>query len=402
MSEIVIDNLDDKTGWTVDKTASPSGIMAVGEYETTYSGPAEQLIAGGLSKSLWIKVSGDEDNYAEKTISVDLTGYTEIVFHVKSIYRGTYDLDDYDNFLYKIDLGFAEYYLPAYKEFIPARIKIPAGQTASKIKITCLHGLRDTLIISYMIAAYPEMPLDFMTAIKTMIEAELDQNYYLGTVTGAVDDETITITGDGYYVDRLSKIYIDGTNDENHNVKDRKANGDLILGELFDGPKLKYAHTDADLYLKLPVLFGREWTEVISPAIIIWDYDEYPMPRTNGEAVDVDTYKVADSTVEVEQEGFNQILGMQIDCEAVSKYIIEILKKAVRKAIYKKNLWVNGRQYDIDIVGPPIRVEATDLNTIPKVSYQIAIEFEESVWQSQNQSFLPTIGTTTISVGIQS
>jgi hypothetical protein len=400
LSEIVIDNLNDKSGWSVDKTAKPNGIIEVGEYATTDKGPREFLIAGGLEKSLWIKVEGDNGNYAEKTISVDLTGYTEIVLHTISYYKGHSVYDAASDFLYKIDLGFKEYYLSTNKEFSPVRFKIPTGQTASKIKITCLHNEKDVLTISYMVASNPQIPLDFMSALKTAIEAELNQDYSLGTVTGTAGDSSIAITGTGLYVDRLSKVKIGGSNPEEHKVKDRlPSNGNLVFGELFDGKILKYNHTADPLTLRLPVFFGREQTEIISPAIIIWNYDENQLSKTNGEGFDVDTYDVSGGTIEVEQEGFNQILGMQIDCEAVSDYIIDILKKAARKAIYKKNLWVNGRKYDIDIVGPPIRVEATDLNTIPKVSYQIGIEFEESVWASQTQNF-PLESATTVTVGV--
>jgi hypothetical protein len=88
MSQLVIDNLDDDTNWSVDKTDSPSGIIEIGEYTTSDAGSREMLIAGGLDKSLWIKVNGDEGNFATKTISQDLTGYTEIVLHTVSIYKG--------------------------------------------------------------------------------------------------------------------------------------------------------------------------------------------------------------------------------------------------------------------------------------------------------------------------
>jgi hypothetical protein len=251
-----------------------------------------------------------------------------------------------------------------------------------------------------MVASNPDIPADFMTGVKTMIEAELDQDYSLGTVTGTAGDTSIAITGTGLYVDRLSKIKIGGSNVENHNVKDRLANGNLVLGKLFDGPALTNNHSTDALTLRLPVLFGREQSEVISPAIIMWNYDELPFPKTNGQARDVDSYDVSGGTVAVEQEGFNQILGIQIDCEAVSQYIIEILKTAVRKALTQKNLWVNGRKFDFDIVGAPVRVEATDLNIIPKVSYQIGIEYEESIWPSQTQNFPLSAGTDTVTVDI--
>ena len=103
MAEIVLDNLNNKTGWTVNKTAHPGGIIEVGEYETTEQGPKESLIAGGLEKSIWIKVEGDNGNYAQKTISVNLTGYTEIVLHSMGFYLGQSVYDVVSDFLYKID-----------------------------------------------------------------------------------------------------------------------------------------------------------------------------------------------------------------------------------------------------------------------------------------------------------
>jgi hypothetical protein len=402
MPQLVIDNLDDKTGWSVNKTANPNGIIEVGEYETSDPGATENLIAGNLEKSLWVRVEGDNGNYAEKTINIDLTGFEEIIFHVKSIYRGNYTYNDTSDFLYKIDLGFSEYYLPAYKEFAPIKINIPEGQTVTKIKITCLHDNRDTLMLSYMVAVKDKIPLDFMNGIKSMVESDLNPNYSLGTVTGNQDDTKIGITGDGYYVERLSQIKIDGANPESHNVRDRSVDGDLYLGDLFDGSKLLYNHTADNLYLVLPVIFGSETKKIISPAIVIWNYDEQQLPKTNAQASDVDTYKVSDGTVEVEKVGFNQIIGFQIDCESNDDEIKEILQTAVRKAIYKKELWVNGRKYNIDIVGPPVRVEATDKNTIPKVSYQIAIEFEESAWPKIKQNFLKPIGKDTITTEILS
>lgn len=396
--ETIIDNLDDKTGWTVDKASKPTGVIEIDEYETTDPNPRENLIAGGLSKSLFIKVEGDNGNFAQKTFTKDLTGFNEIIFHAKSIYEGKSNFKTIGDFLYKIDFGFQEYFLPNFKEFIFIRFKIPENQILTKIKITCLHDNSDVLMFSFMVAAKEEIPLDFLNGVKKIIEDELDENFSLGKLTGNVGDSQIDIVGDAFFVGRLSKIKIEGANPEEHNIKDEKIDGKFTLGKLLDGDKLKFNHIGDDIFLNFPVLIGTEQREVISPAIVLWNYDEEARPLTNAEGSFLDTYSVTDGTVSVEQEGFNQLLGIQIDCEAVSEPIMHILKKAVRKAIHKKNLWVNGQKFDLEIIGPPVRVEASDLNVIPKISYQIGIEFEESVWPSQTQNF-PLVGTTIVTVG---
>lgn len=385
MPSVVIDKFDDNTGWSSD--------AAVAVQEQEY----EDFIAHDNAKSLMAVFDGNNGNYVEKSFNEDLSDYTELRFWFGSFYRGRGWSNDYkkvEDFSYKLDLGFKEYYLPAVDRFHYVDIKIPAGQTMTRFRITCLHDERDVVLFSHLIGITEHnMPLDILTAIQAEIEKHTT-GINAGTVDATAGENTIEVSNEKF-IDRYAKISFNG---ESHDIQDIQEGTPTIvtLGDQFDGNQVQSTVSGAQLTLEFPVSIQRRGKLYLANSITVYA-DPAPFTQEdNEESKLIDTFDVA-GTVDVRKVGKTKTLPVQIDCESEHEILLTKLKSIVDKFFGRTFFWASGIKLEPEQAGEPTRVEAPQLHIIPKISYVLGVRFMEDIWERQTRPFpLPNNLTLTV------
>ena len=209
----VIDALSSATGWTNGGSGTITAtVNQVPEYIAGLSNSASLLIhvpAGNLNKTI------------QKTITFDLTGYTEITLHIWSR-NFSYHGGDYlqaSDFAYKIEFGDGKiYYLPTMHGFQDVTFYIGGTGAINEIKVTALHNQEDYLILSYLVAATDELPADIFQGIKEQLTAEVNAKYpsypggvqnkgiLLGTLTATAGDTSFYNINSFKLLDRYAVI----------------------------------------------------------------------------------------------------------------------------------------------------------------------------------------------------
>ena len=168
----LVDNLNSITGWT----GSGAGITAPSANEIP------DFIAGLTNtSSLVLKWdSGNLNGSIEKTVNIDVSDYTELIFHIwsrnKKQQGENYNLTT--DFAYKLNLGGSKnYHIPTTNRFDAVTIDISDVSTISKIKFTALHNDEDYIIVSYMVAAADQFPLDIFSSLKEHLDYEIGLQY---------------------------------------------------------------------------------------------------------------------------------------------------------------------------------------------------------------------------------
>ena len=369
------------SGWSGDGSISADSLNEIPDY-----------VADGLASSVIFEIpAGNEGNYIEKTISVDVTGYEEIVL---SVWSRRMKSDDYlkgGDFSYKIAFeGTKEFYLPAYRNFTDVTIALGALTALTKVRITALHDLEDYLLLSACYAIDDEYPLDIMTAIESGLEAWvtslIGDTIYSGTATGRKNADYMEVSGYGDFLDRYSIVKIVGASTETHQVKEFIGDR-MTFMSTYDGEKVLYTHSASPIYLQFPVVFGTAEREAAIPGITVWGMVPEPVPRATGIERRVDTYDVAGTFGDRRED---QILRYTflIDCVARQDELQARLNRVVRRFLGQNYLWINGRKHDFEWDMPPqdIRPEAP-IETIAKSQYELAIEVKEP--REARQSLVP-------------
>lgn len=381
MPLLSIDEFVSSAGWTSNTT------LVVVENE------AEDFIASLNDKSLLVKFDGNKDDFVEKTISVDVTGFDEIRLWMISVYKGRAGRPNYKNgsgfadpsdFAYKIDFGFDEFFLPVLDNFFQITVAIPVGTTVTKIKITALHDDLDVLIFSHLIAVQDEIPLDILRGIKTAIERETDLTAISsGTGTGVAGENELTVTGI-QFIDRHSQIKIGS---ERHVVADvfYGATTTIRFDKQLDGKTLLANHANDPLFLELPVLISRRRQAYIGNSITVSSDVPDKIRQDGEESFLIDTFRVA-GTVETRTVGITKSLAVQIDCESQHEFILQRLQRAAQAFIGRVIFYANGINLEAYQVSSA-RIEAESLDVVPRISFVAAIEFTEDIWPRINQAF---------------
>lgn len=381
MPSNLVDGLDDKTGWAA------TGTLILDETEDP------KYVVPAVDKSLFLSTDDHNTQSAEKTISpaIDLSSYEEILLYVASVYQGKDKYADTPEFLYKIDFGFGEYYIPAQKNWRPHKIQLPGSASLTKIKVTVLHDERDFFVFNYLLAIKDELPLDLLTFIRDGIQAELSE-IQIGTVTAAVDDTEINIS-QGDFIDRYATIRIGGANPETHSI-DSWFGKKVTLGDNYDGKKIKYSHTTDPIYLQLPVRLAADTREHETNSIYIWSSEPDMLEISNGESEYlIDTFNV-DDTCAVRKLGKNEVMAIQIDCESDHEELLQKLSTAVHRWFKKDIMFANGVRVTVDRISST-RIDAPQIDVIPKQSFVFSVEYEEDVWPRATQKF-PLAGVQTV------
>jgi hypothetical protein len=376
--KIEIDKFISLTGWT-PQTGSTISAHALNEHKS--------LIANNQSCSVVFKIpAGNLNKYIEKTISVDLTGYNEVVFSTWSRNKSRDSYGKAADYYYRINFGGSDsYYFGTSKEDLKSVQIGLTGAPITKIKITALHNDEDYIVMSYMCGVLEEMPYDLYIDTKAALETELYNVYangfLTGTVTAAVGSSSVSLlTGTANYLERYAVIKIkDGTHEETHQILSTDEST-FKFTSMYDGATLLYSYTGANLYLITPVEFNPDSTEAVFPGIKIWNMA--PEPEYRGSALEnvFDTFKT-DTTATVRREGGIQKYTLLVDCEARHDQMLAFLSMIVRKWIAKQTLWCNGMKLGILNEGAPIEPEVTEASMyIPKIQYTFSVEVKEEMY----------------------
>jgi len=384
--ELLVDSFTSSSGWT----GSDPGVSVFSENEI------EDYIAGLNDKSLIFKFdSGSQNQYIEKSISLDLSGYNELVFHLwsRNKSRRGWDYRKSTDFAYKVDFGTGDvFYIPTLSDFDDVTIDISEITNITKIRITCLHDDEDYLIISNMIAVLDEFPLDIFRSIKTHLELLLSEDYAKARngvqnqgilVASGVDltagDKSFSLSQNIDFVEKYSVIKIvDLSNSEVHQISSCDEM-DFRFESTYDGPELLNSYTNASIYLIIPVEYGLSEKEIILPGISIWSDGDQEIFRSIKEEEYRDTFK-DDGSVRSRMVPPNYLHTITIDCESRHNYLLSFMRKVVNRLTGREILWIDGKRIDLNPDGVSTFVQAVEgFNEIPKIQFRMMVELKEEV-----------------------
>ena len=375
------------TGWTI---SAPSTV-AVNEFK--------DWIAGLQVKSLLFTFDASGGRTATKTVSVDVSDYTELVFSLYSFRKNAKDFWHIADYQYKLVLnGTKEYLIPTWTSFVDVTIWIGDVNTITSISMQAIHTDDDYLIMSEMVAVKEELPLDVLVGVKEQLESlittEFGDGVNVGTVTASAGDAVILPAGSLNWLDRYAVIKIDdGVNSEIHQIGEN--DGSIYnFTSIYDGATLLNSYTDADIYLQYPVEFGRSELEIILPGIVVWEMSPSLVTEESKLETIYDTVDAVNDTWQARQAGQHEEYSVLIDCEARQYEQIAELTKMVRQLLQPEKLWISGRKHDMRFEETSIEMEPTEgIRHIPKVQYTLIVEVQEDIHARET-----LVNTTTIDV----
>jgi len=375
-----IETFNSNTGWV------SSDILKVNVYAQNQ---IPEYIANDYSNSLVFKwEEGGISSTIKKVLTpVNVTNYSELVFHVYSRNQKHSDLlTDSSGYSYSIRFNnsMTPVLIPCYDTFTDITIDISSITSIDYIEIKSLHDNEDYLILSHMVVVEDEIPLDIFKAVKTELETIRGMVYsdiLCSKLTGSDGGKTLNFTGNKYFIEKYTCIKItDGVNTEYHQVYDNDEKG-YTLTDLYDGNSLINDYSNADVYLFIPVEYGKRDNEIVLPSIVINGMVGNPIQRNSKVSDIIDNYK-SDDTAKVRRDLQYYEWEIDLDIESRSDELLAICSKIVRYFIAREKLWVNGRLYRIYFKGDPVFIEANEYyNQIPKIQYKLMIEIKEDIWQ---------------------
>ena len=418
----VIDELDNLTDWT------PSGALV----EVDTLNELKPYIAGHVaSKSLvinFLPLSFGE--FAEKFFSpsIDLTLFDELTFSLWSrkkkkqgeTFKKTAD------FVYKIQIGISssaeEYLVPTHETFDSVTFDVRALTSMDRIRITALHDDGDFLIISHMVASTDEIERDVLFAFRDLFNIKMNNRYpkflsnapapstaveskgvvnrgiLLGTISGVVDNLSININAP-LYLQKNAVVLIDnGVDTETHQII-KDDNRRFTFNSYFDGTKLKFAHTNSNLYLVIPGEVGIHEKDVLLPSATFWGLTGDPVEEQEKESKIRDSMRVNGSVRET-PAGQEYNYAILMDCTARHDDILTFTSKVLRDILADEFIFIHGKKYQITFEGSPSYDEPIDeFNQIGHIQWQGSVVIREP--DDDNSEILPTGDTTTLTVTVK-
>lgn len=379
---LLIDNLDETTGWSVNGTAIIYGLN-----------DHQQYIAGENDQSLIFGFSALND-YVEKTYGTDVSDYSEFVVHFWSQQKQSSVHKASADFSYKIDFGVGkEFLIPIWPGFGSVTFDISSINTIDRMRITALHADADFIVMSYAVVTKDEFPLDIFTGMISGLESirDSEDTYLLGIITATVGDTTLDLSNLDYVDDYAVVKIDDGNNSEIHQLR-RHDEGTYTFTDLYDGGTILNDYTGASIYLYFPVEFGRDTIEVILPSITVWGFEPEKIDRT------FDIQTITDSWTDLgakeRREGHYLRWPLLIQCEARHDQILAHISTIVRKFIGRKNSYVNGKRLTLNFDGTSTETRPTqDVDIIPMISYRGVVELREELWERTSVVKTTTINT---------
>lgn len=374
----MVDLLAYAAGWSASGGAS---ILPVNEIP--------QFIAGGQSSSLVFGFAAASfGQYVEKALSpsVDLSAYTELVMSVYLVRKHGYVFEQQSDYVVQVDFGDGKTYLiPTNGTFTHVTIPIAYFGTvsASRIRFTYLGADLDYLCVSYLVASNPEMPADIIAGVVEGIKSKVTELYgsgvLIGTATGSVSGTELTFGSDTKWLSRNAVVLIsDGTSSETHQLME--VQGVVgILGQMYDGPELKNAFTNANVYLQLPVEENKLQREAPMPGIVVWTAEPDPIII----ASDFDGVQLGwgPTGPALTLEGRIEEWRIGIYCQAFQQGPLGMATTAVRRWLSQHIVWVNGAKIEYIWKEAATYEEPSDPSDLqPSVLYTVEIQIREEVW----------------------
>lgn len=392
-----VDKLNTITGWTSDGTITAYGLVS-----------EESFIANNNTNALIIKIpEGNLNKYITKAITaVDVTNYNELILHIWSRNKKQSSIFDQSNYNYKLVINSTKsYYIPIIaNERNEVTIDISDVSSITKIEFIALHNDEDYIIVSSLCVVDEEIPLDIFKGVVASLEAEYEKWYSagkipeIGTISTAVNDTYISFASNNYnFAERYTLFRIAGDSVEHHHIiqHDEKK---FYFSDLYDGSKIKYAHTNKKVYIRFPALYGRHNLESIVPAFVIWGITPEMVKRGTDLDNIYDT-SVDTDVMKIRREGKLLRFTMLVHCQAFNYEIIAIMSKMVRNVLAQNHIWVNNREYEIRFVGIPTEIEPIQpYEMIPSIQYQFEIDYRE---ENFDRSTLVPVTATNVDTIIQ-
>jgi len=392
----VVDLLSDPTGWTASVGAS---IEPVNQHA--------QLIAGNNSASLVFKFT-EEDAYVEKTFStpIDITGFPQIVLHAWSRFFKTHSYEKPADFYYDIDFGDSvKRLLQVRPTWEYSEIDVGALVSITKIRITSRQNISDYLVVSNCLACVDELPIDIFRGVKEQIEWEINQNLGDGILVGTCDTDqgqktlslkTTDETKELNFVEKHAVVKLKkNSTSERHQLwdfLDRK----WSMTSLYDGKEILNSMNGASVYLTLPVEFGQNEKEILSPGIVIWGLIGEPFERTSKLDEQVDSFQ--EDQASIRRDGQPIRWTIQIDVNSRSAELAAIMSHHVRRVLSKNKIWVNGKKVTINFLGAPTdEAPSQAYGQEIKLTYQASVEIIEDVY-NRSVAFLANQAALTVNI----
>ena len=366
----IFDEFSSLTGWAASTGASVYGLN-------------DSMIAGDLTYSTTLYFNAI-NSYCTKTYStpISTTGYTDITFWIWSRNLGSNKYSKKTDFSYKIDFGTSkEYYIPCFETFGSVTISTEDITTIDRVRITALTATTDYLIISYGVLSVDELPLDIFVGLQEKISKDILDNYskkyLIGTITGIqAGDLQLEFTGQVPWIDRYCSIMItDGTNTEYNKIEDKNNKIYKLRNAIVNN------FSSADIYVFIPVVYGRRQIEIELPSISIWGIEPEKVLLGNQLENVLDSFKT-DDTFRERKEGHFQKYGLIVETEAREDELLNFCSQVIRDNIGRLYMWVNGQKIDIEFNGVARETEPTEaFQIIPKVQYIADVTIKEELWK---------------------
>lgn len=380
-----IDTMTSLTGYTSNGTISAYSLNLNPDY-----------IADNQASSTIFKIpAGNLNKYITKTITVDITGYEEIVFWVWSRNLSGSDFIKPADYYYQIDFGGTAYYIPTKSPMTMVVLSCSGMTSLTRIRITALHNVEDYLLVSSICAVKEQNPYDAYIGLKTSIETDIVSKYgnglQLGTVTATTGDKSINITGIKYFLERYAVIKIkDGTNSETHQIE-KNDETNFYFNSLYDGKTIKHDYTNANVYLQFPVEFGQETIEIKLPSITINGITPELIRRGSALEDVFDSHSVTDGSIQTRREGAIFKYHFLLDCEARHDETLAMISEITRKFLAKETLWINNKKYRMVWEGSPTEIDPTEaFDIVPKIQYMFSMEMIEGLYARQSLTKVTT------------
>lgn len=263
----VIDEFDVQD-WTVSGTGITASTDEVFYFDTGKS----------------VRITLDEGNTGAKISksfgTVDLTGFEELRFQIKSLYNTAVRYKDDDDFVIEIkitDSGLSEYEwnVPiAHVNFSMARLDLTGIDDLTDIEISFKNIAADIIWLDYMLLFKDELEYDFLSSIKEKLHEKITRD--IGTLTSAASagSESIQVSDVSYITEGTMIKITEGATVEYKQVGKEPQESTLYFSELLNDGKLQNSFSiGADVTLIVPAYFENADKDIYLPAITIWGFN---------------------------------------------------------------------------------------------------------------------------------
>lgn len=383
---LVIDTMQDSTLWT--GTADQISNNEISDY-----------IANNYSVSTLVNFTAT-DQYVQRIFdsAIDVSNYTELIFHVVNLTYGKVNYESVDYFDFKIEIGTGnEFYMKAFPSLAHQTISIEEISSIDMIKITSLSDNDNVLIISSLMAVNNDYPYDMFSSMKSLIENVRDEQNEKIITTLTVDSGIASVEFGSTinYLNELTIIKIsDDTNSEIHQIKSIV---DMVIefNNNFDGNSIINSYTDANVSLYYPVEFQQIEMERNISGISIWGISPNFYDIETDIGVIYDSWAI-DGSLKKQSTGHYVEYIVQIDVESRSYEILNELSKIVSIAIGRNKLWINNFRCYIDFSSPATeQIISEPSNIIPKISFFCSVKFKYDIYNRENIGIIEDINLTT-------